>query len=174
MMGVLVRNNLQVDTNILTQSMNMAVNSVMQVFLELTYLRKLDPADLMSRRKTVEDALYVWLLERTLRRAIFEVSLPGSSNALEHWEVTFTYSETPDNQVKRAPTEELKRFCDTLKDLPPGSDFAIILCVTPEAKAVPGWAPGQIKPINPVVEKSFGVFGYGAIEGQLHYRAGTF
>jgi hypothetical protein len=173
-MGMLVRNNLEVTTNVLLQSMNMTVNSVMEQLLEVTYRRKLDPADLMSRRKSVEDALYVWLHEQTLRRAIFEVSLPGDGDALEHWEFTITYSETADSEVKRAPTEDLKHFCATLKALPPGSDYTIILCVTPEAKAVPGWGPGEIKPITPTVEKSFGAFGYGVIEGQLHYRAGDF
>ena len=48
MMTVLIRNNLQVATNVLTQSMNMAVNSTMETLLELTYLRKLDPADLYN------------------------------------------------------------------------------------------------------------------------------
>ena len=173
-MGVLVRNNLQVETNILTQSMNMAVNSVMELLLEIIFLRMLDPADFMSRRKGLEDALYVWLHERTLQRAIFEVSLPESSDALEHFEVAFTYSDTPDSQVKRAQIDELKHFCQTLNSLPPGSSYDIIVCLTPGAKEVSGWVVGKEKPINPTVEKQFGTFGYGAIAGELRYRGGTF
>ena len=173
-MGVLVRNNLSVETNILTQSMNMVVNSVMEVFLELTYLRLLDPTDLLSRRKGLEDGMYVWLHERTLKRAIFEVSLPGESDALEHFEIAFTYSDTPDSEVKRAHREELQRFCHTLNELPPGSSYDIIVCLTPGAKEVPGWVVGMEKPINPTVEKQIGTFGYGPIAGELRYRGGTF
>jgi hypothetical protein len=171
-MAVLVKNNLQVDTNILTQSMNMVVNSVMEILVEIIFIRKLDPADLLRRRKSLEDAMFVWLLERTLRGVIFEVSLPASSNALEQWDVAFAYSDSPDSQVKRAPTEELKRFGETLKALPPGSSFNIIVRLAPNAKDVPGWVSATKKNINPTVEKNFGTFGYGTIAGELRYTGG--
>jgi hypothetical protein len=173
-MSVLVRNELQVGSNILTQSKNMVVNSIMEILLELAFLRNLDPAYLMSTRKGLEDAMYVWLHEQSLRGVIFEVSLPGGSNALEHWDTSIAYSDTPDSEVKRAPTAALKHFCETLKNLPPGSSYDIICRVTRDAKEVPGWVTGKAKNINPTVEKNFGAFGYGTIKGQLHYRAEAF
>ena len=171
-MSVLVRNELQVGSNILTQSKNMVVNSVMELLLEIVFLRKIDPADLIGRRKGLEDALYVWLHEQSLKGVLFEVSLPGASNALEHWDMSIVYSETPNNEVKRAPTAELKRFCDTLKSLPPGSTYDIIVRVTRDAKEVPGWVDGKAKNINPTVEKNFGTFGYGTIHGEMRYKGG--
>src|SRR5712691_2542075 len=163
-MSVLVKNNLTVDTNILLQSMNMIVNSVMEVLLEITYLRKLDPADLLRRRKGMEEVMYVWLHEQSLRGVLFEVSLPGSTNALEHWDTSLTYRDTPDSEVKRAPTEELKRFGQTLKALPPGSSYNIIMRLAPNAREIPGWGPAKRKNINPTVEKHIGTFGYGTME----------
>ena len=118
--------------------------------------------------------MYIWLHERTLEGVLLEVSLPESQNALENWEVVFAYSDDPDATVKRAPTEELKLFAQTLKGLPPGSAYRVLVRVAPGAKVVPGWATTTRKNINPTVEKHFGQFGYGTIEGQMRYTAGTF
>lgn len=171
-MATLVRDSVQVDTNIFTKAMNMVVNSVMQLLLEIVYLRKCDPSYLLGLRKLLEDSMYIWLHERTLNAVLLEVSLPESQNALENWEVAFSYSADPDAEVKRAPTEELKRFGETLRDLPAGSAYRIMVNVAPGAKHVPGWAPATRKNINPTVEKHFGQFGYGTIEGQLRYTGG--
>ena len=173
-MGVLVKNNLTVDTNILLQSKNMVVNSVMELLVEITYLRELDPASLIGDRKGLEEVVYTWLHEGTLRGVLFEVSQPGNTNALEDWDVSITYRDTPDSEVKRAPTVELKRFCETLKSLPPGARYNIIMRLAPGAKEIAGWVPATKKHLTPTVEKSFGSFGYGTLEGKLDYRAETF
>jgi hypothetical protein len=171
-MATLVRDSVQVDTNVFTKAMNMVVNSVMQLLLEIVYMRKRDPAYLLGLRKLLEDSMYIWLHERTLNGVLLEVSLPDSSNALENWEVVFAYSDDPDSEVKRAPTEEIKRFGQTLRDLPAGSVYRILVNVKPGAKIVPGWSPATRKNINPTVEKQFGQFGYGNLAGQLRYTGG--
>ena len=172
-MTVLVRDSVQVDTNIFTQSKNMVVNSVMETLIEITYQRKLDPASLLSVRKILEDALYIWLHERTLKGLLLEISLPESANALEDWELVFSYQDDPDTQVERAPTEELKRFGQTLKSLPPGSDYRILVSLAPGAKMLDGWGIATRKNINPTVEKHFDKFGYGELAGELRYTGGT-
>ena len=171
-MAVLVKDSVQVDTNIVLKAVTMVVNCVMQLLLEIVYQRKLDPAYLLGLRKLLEDSMYIWLHERTLEGVLLEVSLPESQNALENWEVVFAYSDDPDATVKRAPSEELKRFSETLKGLPPGSAYRVLVRVAPGAKVVPGWASATRKNINPTVEKHFGQFGYGTINGQLRYTAG--
>jgi len=171
-MAVLVRDNVQVETNIFTKSMNMVVNSVMEMLLEITFLRKLDPASLLAIRRRLEDALYIWLHERTLQGLLLEISLPESANALENWEVVFAYNDDPDSSVKRAPTEELKRFGEALKPLPPGTSYRVLAMVSPGAKRVPDWEPATLKNINPTIEKDFGNFGYGNIHGQMLFRSG--
>jgi hypothetical protein len=172
-MAVLVRDSVQVDTNIFTKSMNMVVNSVMQMLIEIAYQRRLDPSSLLAIRKSLEDSLYVWLHERTIKGLLLEISLPESANALENWELVFAYQDDPDSQVKRAPTEELKRFSETLKTLPPGSAYRIMVSLTPDAKQLEGWTQVTCKNINPTVEKDFGNFGYGNIAGQMRYTSGT-
>jgi hypothetical protein len=172
-MAVVVKDSVQIATNILIQSIHMVVNSVMEVFIETIYQRRLDPASLLAMRKLLEDGLYIWLHERTLLAVLLEVSLPESANALEQWEVVFAYSDDPTSEVKRAPTEELKRFSQTLKALPQGSAYRILVSLAPNAKSVPGWIPATRKNINPIVEQHFGNFGYGNLEGQMRYTSGT-
>ena len=172
-MSVVVKDKVQVDTNIFTKSMNMVVNSVMEVLIEITYQRKLDPSFLLAVRKMLEDAFYIWLHERTLRALLLEISLPESANALEAWELAFSYQDDPDSEVKRAPTEELKRFGETLKSLPPGSDYRIMVGLAPEAKKLEGWVQANRKNINPTLEKHFDKFGFGNLAGELRYTSGT-
>jgi hypothetical protein len=171
-MAVVVRDNVQVETNIFIKSMNMVVNSVMEMLLEITFLRKLDPASLLAIRRRLEDALYIWLHERTLQGLLLEISLPESANALENWEVVFAYSDDPDSSVQRAPTEELKRFGESLKSLPPGTCYRVLAMVSPGARKIQDWEPATLKNINPTIEKDFGNFGYGNIHGQMLYRSG--
>jgi hypothetical protein len=76
-------------------------------------------------------------------------------------------------EVKRAPTEELKRFSETLKSLPPGSIYRIMVSLTPDAKQLEGWTKITPKNINPTATKDFGGFGYGNIAGKLLYTGGT-
>ena len=172
-MATVVKDRVQVDTNIFTKSMNMVVNSVMEVLIEITYQRRLDPSFLLAVRKMLEDAFYIWLHERTLQALLLEISLPESANALEAWELAFSYQDDPDSEVKRAPTEELKRFAETLKSLPPGSDYRIMVFLAPEAKKLEGWVQATRKNINPTTEKRFDKFGYGNLAGELRYTSGT-
>jgi hypothetical protein len=153
--------------------MNMVVNSVMEMLIEIAYQRRLDPAALLALRKILEEALYIWLHERTIKGLLLEISLPESANALENWELVFAYSDDPNSEVKRAPTEELKHFSETLKNLPPGSTYRIMVNLTPDAKQLEGWTQVAPKNINPTVEKDFGNFGYGNIAGQMRYTSGT-
>jgi hypothetical protein len=169
-MSVVVRDSVMVETNIFAKSKNMVVNTVMETLLEISYRRHLDPAALLDLRKIIEDAIYVWLHERTLKGLMLEVSLPESANALENWELVFFYNDDPDTEVKKAPTQEMKRFAETLKALPPGSAYRLLVNLAPEAKLPEGWVRTTYKNINPSVEKRFDNFGYGNIAGQLVYK----
>jgi hypothetical protein len=172
-MSVVVRDSVMVDTNIFAKSKNMVVNTVMETLLEISYRRHLDPAALLDLRKKIEDAVYVWLHDRTLMGLMLEVSLPESANALENWEMVFFYKDDPNNEVKKAPTQEMKRFAESLKDLPPGSAYRLLVNLAPDAKMLEGWSRTTRKNIHPSIEKRFDNFGYGPISGQLLYTGGS-
>ena len=172
-MTTLVKNKVQVQANIFNQSKNLVVNSVMEMALEIAHKRNLDPFYLLSRRKIIEEGMYVWLHEKMLQEIMLEVSLSGSGSALERYDFIFEYHDTPDLDVHQAPTPELGRFCETLKSLPPGSSYRILARVAPGAKEVPGWRPTTLKDLKPTTEQRLGDVGYGHIAGQVFYRGGT-
>jgi hypothetical protein len=171
----LVKGVIEVDANILTKSVTMMVNSTMEIALEVVYGRNLDPSYLISRSNFLEESFWVWFQEETLEVVRLEIFPPEnpSTDAYERWDFPINYSDDPNPEVRRAPADDLKRFCESLNSLPPGATYRFVVGTAEGAKEIPGWTPTTLRALHPTNEMDFDETGYGYISGKVFYMGGT-
>lgn len=158
--------------NTFNKSVNYTVSCVFQELFETTKARGLKPDKIVNDRKVIENALFTWTSEKSLREIHLEVFIPGSDKALERWETIIEYSSDPKEEVEEVPVQKIRELCKKLKKLPGGADYRIVVCLAENASDIEGWASTNLRDMDEDFTSDVDGFGYGNIFSKIRYRKG--
>lgn len=174
-MGARTKQTVGVGVDLFTRSATYVMNSILQSCNGIIRYRGLDPMDLAKDRKTFEDGLWTWLVEKSLRGLYVEFSVGQSSSAVERWHIELEYYDDPNgSDPLKPPLDQIKDFGQRLGSLPPGTDFTIYVSLTSDASSVQGWTTGQLKDLEGPTQNVGSDWGYGNIFGTLSVKSSLF
>lgn len=172
-MSTITKQRVEVAVNVMQKSVTYMANTLFQTVFRIARGRGLSPDYVTANRDVIERGFFTWLGEQTLESLHVEIIAQDGSKALERWDVTFDYSADPDQDVRKAPVEEVEGICQKLRALPQGTYYRLLVGTKPGASKVAGWQETTFKPFAATREEAFSGWGYGHIGAKLFYREGT-
>jgi hypothetical protein len=157
-----------VDTTQVTATYVM--NTVLQAFLRICSSRRLGPNYINENREILENGLFAWIVEQTLKTAYLEVFIDRQKEAMERWDFTFTYENRPEKPSCKPPIQELNALCTRLKVLPAGTKYRVVVQTAPGAIQVPGWEPTKLRELTDSSSCEFSGWAYGNVGVDVKYR----
>jgi hypothetical protein len=161
-----------VTVNVAERSVTYIANTMFQVLFRIVAGRGLSPQHMSENRESLENGLFTWLAEQTLLRAFLEVFIASSDEAIERWDFDFTYTSDPRQGTRQPPVDEINRLCGTLRALPAGTQYRIVVQTAPGATRVPGWEPTNLRHLDETRSASVEAWGHGPLSASLTYRQG--
>jgi hypothetical protein len=172
-MSSVTRQATDVVVNIAERSVVFITNTMFQMLLRITSERNLGPRYITDHREDLENGLFVWLAEQSLRSAYLEIFIEGEDRALERWDFQFTYKLNADTATKHPPVGELSKLCSKLESLPAEARYLVVVITAQDASKVPGWGPTKLRVLNESSSESLEAWEYGNISVGVTYRGGT-
>ena len=117
-MSTMTDQKVDVRVDVFTKSVTYIVNCIFQVFLRISNLRDLPAKYIITNRSIIENGLFCWNSERSLKSGHLEIISPDGSRVLERWDISLSYSDSPNEEVKKPPVDQIADFCKNLKKLP--------------------------------------------------------
>lgn len=160
----------KVSVNILTMTATMVTNTVFRMLFRIASERGLPPNYINENRKIIEDGLSTWVYEQTLTSLTMEVYQEGQTNSMERFRFDFVYLVDPNMQATEPPVKTLQELTQTLKNLPQGSKYRVVVNLKEGASTVPGWVTAESMPLNKTKESKVGDWGFGHASVTLTYE----
>ena len=172
-MGTLVSEKVDIGVNVLERSVTATANWVFQLALRVAKLRGLSPDSLIGKRQIIEDGLFTWLAEQTLEGISIEILDSKGEDAFERFDFEFTYRAEADLAVRNPNIAKLEEFCRTLRELPSGVEYRMVVSTASGATKVEGWYPYEFRPLHVDTEQLLSDHGFGNVGTKLIYRGGA-
>ena len=168
-MSIQVVNDTNVNVNTMTMTANFVVNQVFLTLFRIIRSRNLPPQYLSERRKIIEDGIFTWISEQTLKLLALEVFQEGSDQAIERFEFNFKYTADPVMDVNQPAVHAIEEFLGTLFQLPEDAVYQVLVQLQPGATDVSGWKSSRFKELNITQEKELGDWGFGNASVDMRY-----
>jgi len=172
-MGTLVSEKVDIGVNVLEQSVTGTANWVFQLALKIASLRGLSPDHIVGKREIIEKGLFTWLAEQTLEGISIEIFDARRNDAFERFDFIFTYRAEADTTVRNPDVSRVEEFCRTLRKLPAGTTYRVVVSVGAGATVIEGWCVDEFLPLDVTNEQLLSDHGFGVIGTQVTYRGGA-
>lgn len=160
----------KVIVNVVTMTANYVTNTVMNSLFRIANERGLSSDYIYENRNAIERGLFTWVSEQSLKKLALEVFSEDRANAWELHEFEFKYVIDPRMEAEQPPISATSAFFRTLKDLPKGTKYRVIVNLTSDASPVEGWDLTTGREIDVQIEKELGGWGFGYAEVKLIYK----
>jgi PAS domain-containing protein len=149
---------------------NYVANEVFRVWLIILSQRGQNNAGLLQQREVINNGLFTWLATHHLKKAILEIFQPSSSEAVERWDMEFTYAnptiediadEDEVDEVWKTYLDEITPFMARMKALPAGTLYRVVVDLEDEVDGIPpppvsGWEAATLRNIDHLQQQKFG------------------
>ena len=168
-MSVQVEDSTNITVNTMTMTANFVVNQVFLTLFRIAKGRNLSPLYLSEQRKVLEEGIFMWISEQTLKQLALEVFQKASDQAIERFEFDFNYVADPSMQVRQPAINSFEAFMATLNKLPDDATYHVLVTLKPNATQIEGWNSTQFKPLNITQKVDLGNWGFGKANVEMRY-----
>jgi hypothetical protein len=149
---------------------NYVANEVFRVWFIILSQRGLANADLLQKREVLNNGIYTWLATHHLKKAILEIYQPSSSEAVERWDMEFTYAdpnvedvsnEEGVDEIWKTYLDEMTTFMARMNALPSGTIYRVVVDLEDEVDGMPpppvdGWGSTTLRNADHLQQQRFG------------------